>query len=97
MSIKSIFDLTKPLTREEAIEYYKRKKASGSEPTKSQQENKKIHIPTESVDHVPTESASRNHSLNSKLESPARLKHMRLVFYHLTKTDSSSCKRVPLS
>ena len=41
MSIKSIFDLTKPLTREEAIEYYKRKKASGSEPTKSQQENKK--------------------------------------------------------
>ena len=41
MSIKSIFDLTKPLTREEAIEYYKRKKASGSEPKKSQQENKK--------------------------------------------------------
>ena len=41
MSIKSIFDLTKPLTREEAIEYYKRKKASGSEPKKSQPKKKK--------------------------------------------------------
>ena len=41
MPIKSIIDLVQPLTREEAIEHYKRKKASGSEPTKSQPKKKK--------------------------------------------------------
>ena len=42
MPIKSIIDLVQPLTREEAIEHYKRKKASGSEPKKSQPKKKKI-------------------------------------------------------
>ena len=41
MPIKSIIDLVQPLTREEAIEPYKRKKASGSEPKKSQPKKKK--------------------------------------------------------
>ena len=41
MPIKSIIDLVQPLTREEAIEHYKRKKASGSEPKKSQPKKKK--------------------------------------------------------
>ena len=41
MPIKSIIDLFKTLTREEAIEHYKRKKASGSEPKKSQPKKKK--------------------------------------------------------
>ena len=41
MPIKSIIDLVQPLTREEAIEHYKRKKASGSEPTKGQPKKKK--------------------------------------------------------
>tara|TARA_R100001591_G_scaffold68177_1_gene77147 strand:+ start:82 stop:255 length:174 start_codon:yes stop_codon:yes gene_type:complete len=40
MPIKNIFDLVQPLTREEAIEHYKRKKASGSEPKKSQPKKK---------------------------------------------------------
>ena len=41
MPIKSIIDLVQPLTREEAIEHYKRKKASGSEHKKSQPKKKK--------------------------------------------------------
>ena len=39
--LKTIADLVAPITRQEAYNHYKRKKASGSEPTKSQQENKK--------------------------------------------------------
>ena len=54
MPIKSIIDLVQPLTREEAIEHYKRKKASGSEPKKSQPKKKKNdEQPTRSVADLP--------------------------------------------
>ena len=54
MPIKSIIDLVQPLTREEAIEHYKRKKASGSEPKKSQpKKNKNDEKSTRSVADLP--------------------------------------------
>ena len=54
MPIKSIIDLVQPLTREEAIEHYKRKKASGSEPKKSQpKKNKNDEQSTRSVADLP--------------------------------------------